>query len=96
MIEDNDLEPLRYEELKPQNEIRLIQSLPGGESAEIECSLSRIDLGEGRRTYPALSYVWGDPSVTKAIAVNSHSFQVTRNLATAIYHVRLLTPNDEP
>lgn len=66
MAENNDLGPLQYEELKLEREIRLVHLLPGDESAEIQCSLFRVDLDKALRTYIALSYVWGDPSMTEA------------------------------
>jgi hypothetical protein len=34
--------------------------------------------------YLALSYVWGDATVTKAIKVNDHAFQATTNLESAL------------
>jgi hypothetical protein len=89
VTEDNDLDPFRYEELKSQNEIRLIQSLPGEESAEIECNLFRIVLGEARRIYAALSYVWDDPSVAEEIAVNSS--QLSSNYKSCFRHLSCST-----
>ncbi|KAG6993196.1 hypothetical protein FOFC_05629 [Fusarium oxysporum] len=42
-------------------------------------------------SFNALSYVWGDPTVTEAILVNDHRIQVTTNLISALryapYHL---------
>ena len=38
--------------------------------------------------YVALSYVWGDPSITKEIFIDGHSVQVTENLEAALRTLR--------
>ncbi|KAH8588487.1 heterokaryon incompatibility protein-domain-containing protein [Bisporella sp. PMI_857] len=38
--------------------------------------------------YAALSYTWGDPTVTKGILVNGKPLQVTANLESALRHLR--------
>ncbi|KIM98268.1 hypothetical protein OIDMADRAFT_69443, partial [Oidiodendron maius Zn] len=38
--------------------------------------------------YTALSYTWGDPTVTKEILVNGKPLQVTTNLESALRHLR--------
>jgi hypothetical protein len=38
--------------------------------------------------YTALSYTWGDLAHTETIAVNGEPFQVTKNLYTALHHLR--------
>jgi Heterokaryon incompatibility protein (HET) len=43
---------------------------------------------EPSRAYTALSYVWGDASVTEDIIVNGVSFAVTSNLASALRQIR--------
>ena len=43
---------------------------------------------EPSRVYTALSYVWGDASVTEDILVNGVSFAVTSNLASALWQIR--------
>ncbi|KAI8659127.1 HET domain-containing protein [Fusarium sp. Ph1] len=39
-------------------------------------------------TFVALSYVWGDPNITEAISLDNQPFQVTKNLAAALKHIR--------
>ena len=39
-------------------------------------------------SYVALSYCWGDPTITEEIFVNERSFQMTKNLHTALFELR--------
>ena len=80
-----------YEQL-PVNESRtrvfLLHS-HSSNAAPVSCSLEvmRFD-PEPSRAYTALSYVWGDASVTEDIIVNGVSFAVTSNLASALRQIR--------
>lgn len=38
--------------------------------------------------YTALSYVWGDPTITEDILINGFTFAVTKNLAAALRYVK--------
>jgi hypothetical protein len=42
-------------------------------------------------SYEALSYCWGDPSITESIEIDSNGFQVTANLYSALLHIRSKT-----
>ncbi|KAJ8126832.1 hypothetical protein O1611_g6807 [Lasiodiplodia mahajangana] len=68
--------------------IRLLELLPGRPSDDIRCVLTTHPLLPGVVKYEALSYVWGDPDVTKPISVNGDSLQVTVNLRSALRHLR--------
>jgi hypothetical protein len=74
---------LTYETLDSSSaEIRLLKvrySNDGG----IECDLTKCSLNENLEYY-ALSYVWGDPTVTKNILVNGKVFAATINLVAAL------------
>ncbi|KAK0270291.1 hypothetical protein LTR35_014217 [Friedmanniomyces endolithicus] len=63
-------------------EIRTITITGQDENDLIACSLDTVRLTEA--TYTALSYVWGDPTVTKSILVDGHVFQATVNLELAL------------
>lgn len=55
----------------------------------VSCTLEVITLElEPSMVYTALSYVWGDASVTEDIIVNGVSFAVTTNLASALKQIR--------
>src|SRR5438034_907668 len=73
-----------YESLNHfDREIRLLEILPSpDENAVVSCKLLTSSLPANPR-YVALSYVWGDPSVTEDIWVNGRSMPVTTNLASA-------------
>ena len=53
----------------------------------IACKLifSRLDKGPYST---ALSYTWGDPTITKAILIDGHALDVTVNLHDALKHLR--------
>ena len=80
-----------YEQL-PVNKSRtrvLLFHPHSSNEALVSCSLEVMTLDpEPSRSYTALSYVWGDASVTEDIAVNGILFAVTSNLATALRQIR--------
>ena len=82
---------LVYEQL-PVNQSRtrvLLLHSHTSNAAPVSCSLEVMTLDpEPSRTYMALSYVWGDASVTEEITVNGVPFAVTTNLASALRQIR--------
>lgn len=87
--EQNDKDrPLR----KESREIRILSLLPGQWDSGICCSTEIRSLDD-RPKYEALSYVWGDESVTEPIQLNGVEANVTRNLKLALLHLR---KQDEP
>jgi len=58
----------------------------------IKCKLVRVNLDlldEAPFTfYEALSYTWGDATITESITLDGHAFQVTRNLAAVLRRLR--------
>ena len=82
---------LVYERLpvnKTRTRVLLLHSHASNE-ALVSCSLEVMMLDpEPSRAFTALSYVWGDASVTEDIAVNGVSFAVTSNLASALRQIR--------
>lgn len=75
-------EPLSYVPLQA-NEIRLIELLPNQVEGGVECRLHTVSL-DNLLSYEALSYVWGDASVTRTIVCNKRTVQVTASLAAAL------------
>src|SRR6266487_2108683 len=52
-------------------EIRVLHLLPGKFDDDIKCSLEHVSL-DSCPEYTALSYVWGDPKVTKPVKFSCH------------------------
>lgn len=65
-----------------KSEIRLLKA-NFGLTGEIECELTTHSLDLDPE-YHALSYVWGDASITTDILVNSKTFSTTTNLVAAL------------
>jgi hypothetical protein len=59
--------------------------------SNIHCKLKSAPIDKAP-VYSALSYTWGDPSVTHTIFVNGQQLQVTSNLYNALYNFRDLYP----
>ncbi|KAH9216197.1 heterokaryon incompatibility protein-domain-containing protein, partial [Leptodontidium sp. 2 PMI_412] len=67
--------------------IRLLELLPGERGDDIQCRLHLHHL-ESDATYEALSYVWGNDQDTLRIQVDDQALNVTRNLRSALRHLR--------
>lgn len=68
-------------------EIRIINLLPGEYGDPIECVLEHVDM-ETTRNYEALSYCWGEASITKPILLDSNLYPVTANLFDGLQRLR--------
>ncbi|KAE9376863.1 HET-domain-containing protein, partial [Stipitochalara longipes BDJ] len=68
------------------NEIRLLTLLPNDEKDHVCCTLKHVSLINPPE-YVALSYCWGDQSITTEITINGVSVQVTANLESALRHL---------
>lgn len=77
-----------YQPLDEPDSIRLLQLHPASSNqAEVRCSLTKATLAlcaDIYDHYTALSYVWGDPNITKTIWVNETPFLITINLYSAL------------
>jgi hypothetical protein len=79
-----------------RSEIRLLRILPAASDDSIlQCELSTVSLRDERPEYAALSYVWGDPSVTENIYINGSVVPVTKNVASAMRQFRKGCPAKE-
>ena len=79
---------VKYLPLNPQEvEIRLLRLLPGKDDEGINCTLQTVSLNDPLK-FEALSYVWGDLSITTPINVEGESFPVTANLSAALRALR--------
>jgi Heterokaryon incompatibility protein (HET) len=71
-----------------KDEIRLLYSQPGAVDDEISCpfSITSLDKPQG---YEALSYAWGDLTVTAPIKIDRQLYHVTVHLHTALKYLSL-------
>ena len=79
-----------YEQLpvnSSQTRVMILHS-HSSDSALVSCSLEVMTLNPNpSKVYTALSYVWGDASITEEILVNGVSFAVASNLASALRQI---------
>jgi hypothetical protein len=68
------------------NEIRIL-TLLSGDTEMVQCTLEHASLINPPE-FIALSYCWGDPSITTAVEINGVLVQVTTNLESALKHLR--------
>jgi len=71
-------------------QIRLLQILPAGDTATIQCITSTHEL-DGDQTFFALSYTWGSPPAQHEIKLNGQSFFVRKNLWRFLRQARELS-----
>ncbi|KAN0099553.1 HET domain containing protein [Hyaloscypha variabilis] len=88
------METIQYRPLDPsKTEIRLIELFPRTTNTSTQreraprCNLIHASLDD-KLDYVALSYTWGDPRDTEIITVGHSSVSVTRNLHSALEHLR--------
>ncbi|EFZ01831.1 heterokaryon incompatibility protein [Metarhizium robertsii] len=80
---------VEYKPLKPDSGFRLITLQPSSDfSSPIKCELHNVEL-HNHPSFEALSYVWGQTTETRPIQVGRGMFNATRNLETALRHLRL-------
>lgn len=69
------------------DEIRLLTLLRGGDGDPLSCSLAVVRLKDAP-VFEAISYTWGDPSITENITCNGDPIRITTNLADALRELR--------
>ncbi|ETS80257.1 hypothetical protein PFICI_07786 [Pestalotiopsis fici W106-1] len=88
---DDSRTTFSYDDLdiaKDQKQVRLLKLLPSIDDADqIICTLEVADWASELH-YAAISYVWGDPTIKRAILINGQQFNVTENLHSALWHIR--------
>lgn len=74
---------------KSLQQMRLLVLQPSADfAAPIECSLHISDHLAEDEPYRAISYAWGDLTITKPILVNGIDIQITVNLESALHYIR--------
>jgi hypothetical protein len=81
-----------YQALPSPRHIRLLRVLPGANDDPITASLLTVALDDDPE-YDAISYVWGDPNVTKTIMCDDAVMSIRENLHSALHRFRQA---DEP
>ena len=77
----------KLDEFKAQTRLVTIEKASDSDALNIRCRLSVVSMHD-KLSYIALSYVWGDPTVTESILVDDIPLSVTINLASALRHLR--------
>ncbi|KAI0906080.1 heterokaryon incompatibility protein-domain-containing protein [Ustulina deusta] len=68
-------------------EVRVVKLLPNKFNAPVECALEHIALEPGA-DYEAVSYCWGNASVTKPILLDGKPYPITLNLLDGLRYLR--------
>jgi hypothetical protein len=67
---------------------RLLSLVPGDDDSPVECRLIHTRRGFQYHPYEALSYAWGEPTLSSEIIVNGLLFPITHNLEQALRSLR--------
>lgn len=71
-----------------RGDIRLLSLLPGKcETDHLRCTLNTYELATAP-VFESLSYCWGDATHKRPIETNEQEFMVTKNLCSALQHLR--------
>jgi hypothetical protein len=77
-----------FEDKLTARPIRLLRLLPVTSFIEdIRCELFNTTL-DAKEDFEALSYTWGNPSETSPVVLHGQRHDVTKNLASALRHLR--------
>jgi hypothetical protein len=82
----------KYEELLREDQVRIIELLPGARSDMIQCNLIVEHREDTKNTYDAISYAWGNPNDTIEIICCKQILSITRSLADALRQTRSRNP----
>lgn len=76
-----------HQPITRDKEIRLLVLEPGAPSDELRCHLVNAELS-WRTKYEALSYTWGDPTITRQLTCSGRTIDVTVSLHDALSDLR--------
>jgi hypothetical protein len=77
-----------YQPIVKSNTTRLLTLFPGTKGSTIQCELQELRFVDNWPSYNALSYVWGNPDITRSIRVHGKELQITTNLESALQSMR--------
>jgi hypothetical protein len=75
-----------YDTLPSAPSFRVVELLPGN-NGDIICKLHTV-FWEADPEYEAISYAWGDSNSKEQVLCDGKSVEVTKNLYTALTHLR--------
>ncbi|KAF8859046.1 HET-domain-containing protein [Acephala macrosclerotiorum] len=78
--------PLYQQLANSRYEIRLLQVQHRPSNSPLSFRFQNVAL-HYQPLYFALSYIWGNPTITENVTVNDHTLAVTKNLATALRYI---------
>lgn len=68
-------------------DFRFVDLLQGDWIDPVHCNIRTVSLDDNLE-YEALSYVWGDNTISRPILLNEQIIQATSNLSNALQHLR--------
>lgn len=86
-VSTTSVESYGYQHLPSDTAFRVAELLPGQEGDPISCTLHVVEWDEDPQ-YEAISYAWGDRSVSVPILADGKIVEITRSLHAAFTHFR--------
>lgn len=77
----------KYTKLQRRDEVRLLTLLPGSGWADLHCRLEHVQLLDFP-AFEAVSYAWGDASLTHFVLCEGARLTITKSLHVALRHLR--------
>ena len=80
--------PYRFADLKTDKSFRVLELLKGIGDQPVSCLL-HVAEWDSPPKYEAVSYAWGDPTLTAPIKCDGKRLEVGRNIHTGLTYLRL-------
>ncbi|KAI1276539.1 heterokaryon incompatibility protein-domain-containing protein [Xylaria sp. FL0933] len=80
-------EPYSYSELNREDDIRILQLLPGQAGDPIQIQVQHVSMST-EHEYAAISYAWGNRMALRSVFCEGKFIQVPINLSRALTHLR--------
>jgi hypothetical protein len=82
------MEAYIYQSLQGLKDFRVLEVAAGTNEEPIICSLRQVSLNQPP-VYEAISYTWGEPTLSEPLIVDSKQLWITKNLYSALRRLRL-------
>lgn len=81
-----------YKKLEHASEFRLLRLFPGNDGDDLECQVFHADISNfNYPNYEAVSYTWGDTTLSEKLETTSGLLRVTKNCLSALKSLRKVT-----